>query len=282
MATHLLFDIGGTKIRLAPCKDGVIGDIVTIKNPSSYTDALQEISQALKDFSLEEGFSGGAGGVAGLLNKEKSKLFHAPHLVGWVGKDLKLDLEKITGGSVFLENDSAIVGLGEAHFGAGKDFDIVMYMTVSTGVGGSRIVGGKIDASLSGFEPGHQIIDFSGAVEPRFNVTGTLENFISGSAVSSQLGKSVVFVPSQDPLWDDLAEKTAYGIYNSILHWSPHVVVLGGSMITGSPAIPLDAISAYLREINQIYPELPLIKKATLKDVGGIHGASIYLKQHLS
>jgi glucokinase len=53
-------------------------------------------------------------------------------------------------------------GLGEAVFGAGKGREIVVYMTISTGVGGARIVGGKIDASAMGFEPGHQIIDACG------------------------------------------------------------------------------------------------------------------------
>ena len=64
----------------------------------------------------------------------------------------------------YLANDSDLDGLGEATVGAGKGFNIVAYITVSTGIGGVRIVGGKIDVSTYGFEPGHQIIDADGSI----------------------------------------------------------------------------------------------------------------------
>ncbi len=60
--------------------------------------------------------------------------------------------------------------------------------------------------------------------------------------------------------------------------WSPDVIVLGGSMITGDPSIPLDITEAHLKEILKIYPELPAIKKAELGDSGGLHGALEYIK----
>src|SRR4030066_415253 len=48
--------------------------------------------------------------------------------------------------------------------GAGKGFNIVAFLTIGTGVGGARIVGGKPDANVFGFEPGHQIIDLGGNI----------------------------------------------------------------------------------------------------------------------
>ncbi len=278
--SFLLFDIGGTKIRFAISKDGSeIGEKIIIDNPKDYNEALQEIEGIVKKLSLGGKIEGAAGGISGIWNKERSGLVSAPHLPLWKGKAVKADFERIIGTPVFIENDSAIVGLGEAVAGAGKGSSVVMYMTVSTGVGGARIVDGRIDKAVLGFEPGHQIVDFSSAVSPRFNVLGTLEGFVSGTSLSKEHGVSPRDIPSNNVVWDELAEILAVGIYNSILHWSPDIVVLGGSMITGNPAISIEAVTGYLKDRNQAFDPLPQLKKALLADDAGFHGALAYLKQ---
>lgn len=278
---YFLFDIGGTKMRFAVSADGAsFGEPLIFDNPGSYEGGLKIITEAVSKLSLGGKISRAVGGVAGTFNKERSVLVHSPHLPDWKGKSVLEDLGDIVGAPLTLENDSAIVALGEAVVGAGKGFDIMMYMTVSTGVGGARIVSQKIDRASSGFEPGHQIIDFSSSADPRFNITGSLEEFVSGTALARRAGRGVKDISTDDPVWEELAERLAYGVYNSILHWSPDVVVLGGSMITGNPAISLDIVSRYLRDINRVYDVLPPLKKASLTDVGGLHGALAHLKQH--
>ena len=82
-----------------------------------------------------------------------------------------------------------------------------------------------------------------------------------------------------DPaFWDDMARVLAIGINNTIVHWSPDVVVLGGSMITGEPAIPVDATERYLHDMLKVYPQLPPVKKSELGDHGGLWGALEYAK----
>lgn len=266
-------------MRFAISSDGEsFAEPLIFDNPGDYESGLKVVEDAVSKLSLGGKITASAGGVAGTFDKEKKMLLHAPHLLDWVGKNIVKDLRDIIGADVFIENDSAIVGLGEAVSGAGKGFDIVMYLTVSTGVGGARIVYQKIDKSSMGFEPGHQIIDFSGAVEPRFNMLGTLEEFVSGTSVLRRTGKSVKDISQNDIIWKELAEQLAYGVYNSMLHWSPDIIVLGGSMITGTPAIPIDIVSQCLRNINRVFDVLPTVKIAKLKDVGGIYGALAYIK----
>jgi hypothetical protein len=55
-------------------------------------------------------------------------------------------------------------------------------------------------------------------------------------------------------------------------------VVLGGSMITGNPSIPIDKTEQYLKEILKIFPQLPIMRKAELGDLGGLYGALAFLK----
>ena len=169
-----------------------------------------------------------------------------------------------------------MAALGEAHHGAGRGFDIVTYVTVSTGVNGARIVHGAIDEKSFGFEMGHQIIDPDKTLVK--DAPGIyLEDLISGTGVHVRTGK----LPKEihDPeFWDECARILAIGLNNAIDFWSPDVVVLGGSMITGDPAIPIDATQKYLREYLTIIPQIPEIKKAELADVGGLWGALAYLK----
>ena len=108
-----------------------------------------------------------------------------------------------------------------------------------------------------------------------------MEDLVSGSAVEKRFGKKPYEIVQSDHIWDELAEKLAYGIHNSIVHWSPDVIVLGGSMIVGDPAIKISDVRKHLSVISKVYPKLPKINKATLGAVGGLHGALQYLNSHL-
>src|SRR3989344_1426609 len=96
----------------------------------------------------------------GCLDAKKETIFHAPNMSKWDNRPLKKELQRaLHTKNVFLENDTALVGLGEAVRGSGKGKQIVAYITVSTGINGVRIVNGEIDRSALGFEIGHQILD---------------------------------------------------------------------------------------------------------------------------
>ena len=202
-----------------------------------------------------------------------------PNLQGWGGKQITHALEDAFGCTIFVENDTAIVGLGEAVAGSGKGYPICVYMTVSTGVGGVRIVNGQIDTSALGFEPGHQIIDAGRGLQA--NTVGgdglDLEGIISGTAVTKRYGKKP-FEITDEAFWDEMARLLAYGLNNTIVHWSPDIVVIGGSMMK-KVGIPVERVRAHLKGILHIYPELPLIEHSALGDIGGLHGALHYVKQ---
>ncbi len=274
---YLVFDIGGTKMRLAVSEDGTsIARQEKVATPQNFSVALKEIVRISSDLLQGEKPSAAAGGIAGTFDHGRSTLLRAPHLKGWVGKPIKKEFEKIFGVEVELQNDAAMVGLGEALLGAGRGFSVVAYITVSTGVGGARIVNGKIDRSVFGFEPGHQIIDADGNLCPQCAKPGDLENYISGSAVEARFGKRPKDI-LDSKVWNELALWLSYGLLNTTVHWSPEVIVLGGSMIVGDPAIPIEHTEKKLKEIMKNFPELPKLKKAELADEGGLIGSLAYL-----
>jgi len=220
-----------------------------------------------------------AGGAPGPIDAENpTKYFGGINLPDWNDKPFLDQVAKSLGAEVFFENDAALVGLGEAHFGAGKDAEIVVYMTVSTGVGGSRIVDGEIDRSMNGFEPGFQVIDPTRLLCK--DCSGpTLSEHVSGNAVLHRFGKRAEDFAQDDPMWQDLAAWLAIGVNNSIVHWSPDVFVLGGSMIVGDPAISVDAVQKEFLSMEPIFSS-PKIVKAELGDRGGLYGAMALLEQH--
>ena len=111
------------------------------------------------------------------------------------------------------------------------------------------------------------------------DIAPTLENLVSGTAVEERFGTPAPDIPQSDALWDELAEYLGQGLRNTILYWSPDVIVLGGSMITGDPAIPVDAIRKYTTESLDGFVSTPFITQAKLGDEAGLYGALAILNR---
>lgn len=265
---YLLFDIGGSKIRLATSIDGqTISAPVILPTPQNFTEAMELLEKEAVNITNSQKIRGCAGGVAGPLDPSKSTLINAPNLPDWKNKPLKASLEKIFETPVFLENDAALVGLGEATHGAGAGRKIVAYLTISTGIGGARIVDGKIDTNSLGFEPGHQIISLDGL---------EIESYVSGIAIERRFGLKPEEI--HDPsIWSSIAQTIAIGLNNTMVYWSPDIIVLGGGLMK---KIDLGVVKSHVQSIVTIFPKLPEIEKAKLGDEGGLYGALEYLREN--
>jgi predicted NBD/HSP70 family sugar kinase len=275
------FDIGGTKTRVAISIDGKsFGDHLKFDTPKHFDDGVKVVANAILSLTHGEPIEIAGGGIAGALDVERTKLINSPNLPEWVGKPFVQDLGTLLGCPVYIRNDCEIVALGEAHYGAGKGDDIMAYITVSTGVGGARIVNGKVDHGVTNFEPGHQYIDFDQSACPEC-VTAQAEDYLSGTATAHRFHKKAYEV--NDPqVWEDLSRWLAYLLNNTIVHWAPTSVVLGGSMIVGDPAIPVERVAEHLEDICTIYPVKPVLKRAQLEDLGGLYGAMIFVEQQIN
>ncbi len=278
---YILFDIGGTKTRVAVSSDlHTVLDILKFDTPPRYADGMKAVMSAVDTLRKGAPLNGIAGGIRGPLNHEKTGIVSETTLVDWVGRNIVGDLHNAYQVPVYRENDTAIVGLGEVVRGAGKGYNIVAYHTVSTGVGGARFVHGHIDSSSVGFEPGHQILDIDRTVLGN-KIPPTLENLTSGTALEKRRGVKPYEIAQDDHVWEELAGYLAIGLKNTIVYWSPDIIVLGGSMIVGDPRILLKDIQKYTKEaLGDLLP-CPRIVDATLKDEGGIYGAMALLDQKL-
>lgn len=271
---HLVFDIGGTNMRVAVSADGEgILQSKIVSTPEDFNQGIQTLKQIADELSEGEKITGVAGGIAGPLDQEKIGLAKSPHIPGWVGKPLRPELEKLFNCQVILENDTSVGGIGEATKGAGAGKKVVAYLALGTGVGGKRIVNGKISDDSFNFEPGHQIIKPEGEI-CNCGGYGHLEVYVGGAyfpKIYHQNGEEI----NNSKIWDEIAKNLAIGLTNTVVLWNPDIIVLGGSV---SQSTPLEKVQAYLNEFVKIYPQVPQVVKGTLGDDAGLYGALQLLK----
>lgn len=262
---YLLFDIGGTNTRFV-ISDGVtVGNPKIFSTPQNFEEFIANFSKWLQTLPDNTNIRAGAGGLPGVISSSQ-ELVYSPNLPGWIGKPIKNELSRVLGSEVFLENDAALAGLGEANFGCGRDYSIIAYLTISTGVGGARIVDKMIDKKTFGFEPGHQII----SIDSESNLID-LESFISGAGLMKIHGKKSEEL-NDSQVWTEVTKYLAIGLNNTILHWSPDLMILGGAIINKG-RISITVLKDELSKILTVFPNLPVIKLSELGDIAGLYGA---------
>ncbi len=259
---YLVFDIGGTKMRFATSVDGkTLSAQKTIPTENDFDKALLAIKQVTDELTKGEKITAAAGGAAGPLDKDKTMLIASPHISGWINKPLKKSLEDLFKVPVILEHDADLSALAEARFGAGKEYKIVANLNIGTGVASSRIVDNKIDVNSLGFEAGHQIIVIDGN-KCDCGGRGHLEAYVGGSAIARYYGLKGEEIKDNE-FWNKVAKFLAVGVYNTIVFWSPDVVVLGGNVMK---SIPLERVKEHLADILKIFPKSPEILSSKLDD----------------
>lgn len=260
----IVFDVGATKTRVALARGGSISDPVIYGTPQDPEEGIHALRTAADTLLRGKEPTAACGGVPGTVERE-SLLVSARNLPPWGGVDLGLRLSQAWGIPTTILNDGELVALGEYYFGAGKGERNMLYVTVSTGVGGAHIVDGRIDKGRYNAEIGHQVVN-----------RGELEDSISGTAVQKRYGVHPKEI-SDPAILNELADILAQGLYDNVLHWSPEVVVLGGSMIVGKNGIPVERVSETLSAlVTQYYPAAPDVRKALLGDIGGLYGGLAY------
>ncbi len=188
-------DLGGTKLR-SVVFDGsgrILGDDIRASRTAEGLDAVLDRMVECLDASVAKAGVGRerlAGlGVAspGAVDVARGIVPNAPQLPGWQDVPLARLIEERLGLPTRLENDATAAALGEHRFGAGRGSRFMLYITVSTGVGGGIIIDGDLYGGKSGAagELGHVIIDMSGP-PCGCGARGCLESLASGTAIAKK------------------------------------------------------------------------------------------------
>ncbi len=195
----LAVDLGGTQIRTAVLHGATLLSrvgLLTGENPTPQRilpRIFEAVDLALEKASVSLSQIAGVGiGAPGPLNSYTGVVYNPPNLPGWENVPLRDLFREQFPVPVFVENDANAAGLGEYMFGAGRGSRNMVYLTISTGIGGGVITDGKILEGANGTaaELGHMTIDWHGERCNCGNV-GCLERLASGTAIARHANAAI-------------------------------------------------------------------------------------------
>ncbi|MCD6356174.1 MAG: ROK family protein [Anaerolineaceae bacterium] len=307
-------DIGGTNIRSAlfhANRDSYIkiNKIKTRPSTEKTVTPLDQILLSIKNIWPKEGkVLGICAAAPGSILVDEGVVLLAPNIPGWKNISLAKELEKIFSTRVLVNNDARMAAYGEWKKGAGIGHNNLLYITISTGLGGGIIVNGKLLQGEKGLatEVGHITIveggDLCGCGK-----SGHLEAYSSGTAIEnfvrSQIKKSPEsgnFFRSPSPKASEIATaaregsplaKEAFyragyylgvGIANYLHIFNPSCVIIGGG-VSRSESLYFESFRKSLEAhvLNREYLKNLTISRAKLGDNSGLIGCVEYLRDSL-
>ena len=189
----LTADLGGTRTRAALVdSDGSIArryatDTLARQGRDAVMERLADALDRVSDGTPRASLAGVGLSVASPTHPVTGEMHSPPNLPGdeWHLYSPNPFLERRFGLPARAANDATLGALGEHTFGAGRGTRNMIYMTVSTGIGGGVIINGELYGGASGFagEIGHMTIDRNGPIDNCGNI-GCLEALASGTAMA--------------------------------------------------------------------------------------------------
>lgn len=302
MRTIISLDIGGTQLRAAVYRQDQQEPIAQkrIKTRASEPDTLGRLLKLIEDVMPRDGKVDAIGASCpGPVDPHTGVIMFTPNIKEWRDFPFAAKLMKSFGVPTYVDNDANLAGLAEWKFGAARGHHYVLYLTVSTGVGGGVIINDRLLQGSHGLaaELGHTIVQADGPL-CGCGQRGHLEAFSSGTGierfVADQLkaGRKSVLNPAKRNSAHDISEAAkegdslsieAYqiagkylgiGVANFLHVFNPSVVVFGGGVSQSGPLL-FDSFNDSLKEhvIHPRYLEGLKIVRAELGDNSGLLGA---------
>ncbi len=230
----LAIDIGGTKFSVAAFDGGqMIGRESRATDRAGGPDwMVSQIDAITAKWSQEAPFQRCGIGFGGPVDYSQQAVIMSTHVGGWKDYPLVPDIQMRLGGiPTVMDNDANVGALGEALYGAGRGYDPLFYLTLSTGIGGGVIIDGKVyrgNDSYAG-EIGHITIRPDGP-ECLCGAYGCFERMCCGLWLERDHGR-----PAKELLEDPEFVKRyvvdlSLGLKAAIMLLNPARIVVGGGI----------------------------------------------------
>jgi glucokinase len=220
MNYFIAVDIGGTQIRAAcyPEDKQSPKTIKRISTQGSDSTPLERLIHLLESIWPEGNVAGVGVAAPGPLDPFQGIVIEAPNIPGWVNMPLQHHLEEQFNTPVALGNDANLAALGEWKYGAGRGFHHLIYITVSTGIGGGVIIDDRLLLGERGLaaELGHVTILPDGPI-CSCGQPGHVEAMASGPALARwaqqeiQNGSPSILPVGKDVTAKDIGEAAKQG-----------------------------------------------------------------------
>jgi glucokinase len=283
------------------------------KGPEAVLEAIRESAgRSFEQASIDAGgIAAVAIGAPGPSNPETGILFTSPNLPGWEDVAIVSILEEAFDKPVFLINDANAAAFAEFRFGAAKGRRHVIYITVSTGIGGGVILDGRLYTGAVGTagELGHMTIDDKGPPCNCGNV-GCWETLASGTALAREGRRKIqegaetsileyasgdidrvdakaiqLAAEKGDAVAQELIAQTGYylgvGLANLLNMFNPEMIVIGGGLANIGDRIFIPAYQTAKERAYDIAYSAVRFAPAKFGRNSGVLGAAAYAYEKL-
>ncbi|HEX4443642.1 MAG TPA: ROK family protein [Galbitalea sp.] len=302
----LALDIGGTKLAVGVVTpDGATQSFLV--EPTHKEEGHAVVIRRLFDLGHRALEAAGIDEIAavgiscgGPLDAEAGVLVAPLHLPGWIDIPLVAMTSAEFGVPAVLENDASAAALGEYRYGIAQHVSTLLYLTVSTGIGGGAVLGGKLHrgAAGNGGEYGHIMVR-PGGRPCLCGRNGCLEGYASGSSIALRAREAVQATDRQTSLreldvilaedvaaaaregdelaseiWSETTDVLAQAVTDLVNVFEPDVVVLGGGVTRSGEQLLGPVRTAVLRDAMRPAAAAVRIESAGLGDAVGVVGAA--------
>lgn len=253
-------DIGGSKTLIAVLNDdGIIVEQTKFATPAGYDAFIDKVAEVIAGFKHKD-FQAAGVAVPGKLNRREGIGLEFGNL-NWHDVAIQADFEKLLACPVVIENDANLAALSESMLL--KDYDKVLYITISTGIGTGVVSNRIIDPVFADSEGGQMPLEHNGKFE-------AWEDFASGRAIVERFGKQAKDI-TDEATWRRIAHDWSHGFIQLIALIQPSIIVLGGSV-----GMYFDRYEAYLKDelnvFNNPLVPIPPIRQAARPELAVIYG----------
>lgn len=288
----LVFDIGGTSIKYGICVDDVLQEVK--ETPTNAKLGGRHIMETLIRLIQEQSDYDAIGiSTAGQVNSKEGFIIYAnQNIPDYTGTRIKNELEELFHVPVTVENDVNAAAMGEAIYGAGKEYDQFLMLTYGTGVGGAVINNKQIyyGSSYSASEFGAMITHSDARLLGDDYFDGCYEKYASTTGLVTMAKKydpnldngRKIFERLEDPkvmeILDRWIDEIMLGLASLTHIYNPPCIILGGGIMV-QPLIKKKLEEKKSRFIMPSFAHVNLVP-AALGNSAGLLGAN-YLAERM-
>lgn len=216
----LAFDFGGSKLTAASLPTDQLNAprpqwqdhrrVFSLPDGNARLD-IETMIHLGYELAAEQTVTGIGVSFGGPVDYEAGLIRLSHHVPGWEETPLQAILADAFQVPVRVDNDANVAALGEWRFGAGRGIDHLLYITVSTGVGGGWVLHGRPFRGHTGMagEIGHTVVDPEGPV-CLCGKRGCVERFASGPYMAQDLAFKLK-MPDDQLTGKEVAQMAASG-----------------------------------------------------------------------
>lgn len=230
----LALDVGGTKFTLGGFEDERL--VFRESRRTDRSNAPAAMWRAIEEIYAEwheRGFRADRCGIGfgGPVDFPTQRVTLSTHVGGWETYPLVERIHELTGAPTVMDNDANVGALGEAKFGAGRGCDPLFYMTLSTGIGGGIVSGGRVYRGADSYagEIGHINLIPDGP-ECLCGSNGCFERMCCGLWLERDFGKSAEVLMNNPEFVKRYVVLLARGLKAALMVLNPARIVIGGGI----------------------------------------------------